>query len=60
MYFAIGLVTLVHSYIQVTATSIGCILFVRALGVSMWKHELVIVLQLTKLVITFYHYIFNP
>ena len=31
--------TLVHSYIQVTARSIDYILFVRALGVSMWKQS---------------------
>ena len=30
-------VTLVHSYIQVTARSIDYILFIRALGVSIWK-----------------------
>ena len=45
MYIATGFVTLVHSYIQVTARSIDYILFVRALGVSMWK-QLVKVLQL--------------
>ena len=37
--------TLVHSYIQVTARSIDYILFVRTLDVSMWK-QLVKVLQL--------------
>ena len=31
--------TLVHSYIQVTTRSIDYILFVRALGVSMWKQS---------------------
>ena len=45
MYVATGFVTLVHSYIQVTARSIDYILFVRALDVSMWK-QLVKVLQL--------------
>ena len=39
MYIATGFVTLVHSYIQVTARSIDYILFVRALGVSMWKQS---------------------
>ena len=37
MYIMTGFMTLVHSYIQVTARSIDYILFVRALGVSMWK-----------------------
>ena len=37
--------TLVHSYIQVTARSIDYILLARASGVSMWK-QLVKVLQL--------------
>ena len=40
-----GFMTLVHSYIQVTARLIDYILFVRALDVSMWK-QLVKVLQL--------------
>ena len=39
MYIATGFVTLVHSYIQVTARSIDYILFIRALGVSMWKQS---------------------
>ena len=39
MYVATGFVTLVHSYIQVTVRSIDYILFVRALGVSMWKQS---------------------
>ena len=39
MYIATGFVTLVHSYIQVTARSIDHILFIRALGVSMWKQS---------------------
>ena len=37
MYIATGFVTLVHSYIQVTVRLIDYILFVRVLGVSMWK-----------------------
>ena len=37
IYITTGFVTLVHSYIQVTARLMGCTLFVRALGVSMWK-----------------------
>ena len=37
MYIATGFVTLVHSYIQVTVRLIDSILFVRVLGVSMWK-----------------------
>ena len=37
--YATGFFTLVHSYIQVTARSIDYILFVRALGVSMWKQS---------------------
>ena len=37
MYIATGFVTLVHSYIQVTAKSIDYILFMRALGASMRK-----------------------
>ena len=45
MYIATGFVTLVHSYIQVTARSIDYILFVRTLDVSMCK-QLVKVLQL--------------
>ena len=44
--------TLVHSYIQVTARSINYILFVRALGVSMWK-QLVKVLQLKYPIISY-------
>ena len=39
MHIVTGFVTLVHSYIQVTARSIDYILFVRALGVSMWKQS---------------------
>ena len=39
MYIATGFVTLVHSYIQVTVRSIDYILFVRALGVTMWKQS---------------------
>ena len=39
MYIATGFVTLVHSYVQVTARSINYILFVRVLGVSMWKQS---------------------
>ena len=39
MYIATGFVTLVHSYIQVTARSIDNILFVRALGASIWKQS---------------------
>ena len=31
--------TLLHTYIQVTARSIDYILFIRALGVSMWKQS---------------------
>ena len=34
-----GFVTLVHNYIQVTARLINYILFIRALGVSMWKQS---------------------
>ena len=45
MYIMTGFMTLVHSYIQVTARLIDYILFVRALDVSMWK-QLVKVLQL--------------
>ena len=37
MYIPTGFTTLVPSYIQVTTRSIDYILFVRALGVSMWK-----------------------
>ena len=39
MYIATSFVTLAHRYIQVTARSIDYILFVRALGVSMWKQS---------------------
>ena len=45
MNIATGFVTLVHSYIQVTARLIDYILFVRALGQGMWK-QLVKVPQL--------------
>ena len=45
MYIATGFVILVHSFIQVIARAIDYILFIRALGVSMWK-QLVKVLQL--------------
>ena len=48
MYIATGFVTLVHSYIQVTARLIGYILFVRALGVSMWTQGLFQCLTLTR------------
>ena len=39
MYIATGFVTLANSYIQVTARSIDNILFVRALGASIWKQS---------------------
>ena len=39
MYIATGFVTLVDSYIEVTATLIDYILFVRALGLSTWKRS---------------------
>ena len=51
-------VTLVHSYIQVTAKSIDYILFVRALGVSMWE-ELVQVLQLKYPTISYKNKLMN-
>ena len=51
-------VTLVHSYIQVTAKSIDYILFVRALGVSMWE-ELVKVLQLKYPTISYKNKLMN-
>ena len=37
MYITTGFMTLLHTYIQVTARSIDYILFIRVLGVSMWK-----------------------
>ena len=39
MYIVTSFVTLLHSYIQVTARSINYILFVRTLGVSMLKQS---------------------
>ena len=39
MYITTGFMTLLHTYIQVTARSIDYILFIRALGVSMLKQS---------------------